>query len=74
LYFASNLAVKNSELKNLYAEKAKLQHELTRLAYDDLQLTSLSEVENKAKALGFIPHKGMLSYIDLTESQPLALR
>ncbi len=74
LYIASVMASKNIELKELYVKKIILNQDLTRLEYENLQLSSLSIIETRAKQLGFVPLNGLLSSIDIDVSEPLALR
>lgn len=74
LLVASSFAAKNSQMRDLYVQKSTLEQEVTRLKYDDLRLSSLDQIESRAKTLGFNYQKDLLLSVDLTVSSPLALR
>ena len=74
LYVAGQSAAKNVEIKDLYTQKQALQKDVTRLRYEDLRLSSLSAVQDRAMHNGFIPFEQALLSIDIRTSQPLASR
>lgn len=74
LYIAGQSAAENVELKNLFANRLQLQQEVTRLRYDDLRLSSIAVVEERAIQAGFVPMKGFLLSLDINASQPIASR
>jgi len=74
IYFTSSFAAKNVMMRDLYVQKGNLQQEVTRLQYDDLKLSSLENIKQRAYDLSFVNQEGVLLSLDLTVSPPLALR
>ncbi len=72
LFFAGQSAAKNVELQDLFVIKQDLQQQVSRLKYDDLQISSIAYVEEVAKQQGFAPMSGFLLSLDVTISPPLA--
>jgi cell division protein FtsL len=74
LYISSLTASKSIELKELYTTRVSLEQEISKLEYESLTLSSLSQIEVNAEKMGFVPFNGLISSIDLDVSHPLALR
>lgn len=72
LFFAGQSAAKNVELQDLLAVKQDIQQQVSRLKYDDLQISSIAYVEEIAKQHGFTSMDGFLLSLDVTVSPPLA--
>lgn len=72
LFFAGQSAAKNVELQDLFATKQNLQQQVSRLKYDDLQISSIAYVEEIAKQQGFAPMGGFLLSLDVAVSPPIA--
>ncbi len=51
--FSNFIAVKSSQLTEQYAKKTALEKEIAAMEYQDSVLSSLSNVEERALALGF---------------------
>jgi cell division protein FtsB len=72
LFFAGQSAAKNVELRDLFATRQDLEQQVSRLKYDDLRVSSIAYVEEKAKQQGFAPMSENLLSLDVTVSPPLA--
>ena|SRR3989338_8486399 len=72
LFFAGQSAAKNVELQDLFTTKKDLEQQVSRLKYDDLQISSIAYVEEIAKQQGFAPMGGFLLSLDVAVSPPLA--
>lgn len=64
LYLSNSLAIKNSQLKDLFDRKSQLEKEVTLLSYEDSVLSSMKEIEIRANQLGFVPMKEKLISLD----------
>jgi len=72
IYYSSNMAVRNNELKALYDQKVDLEKAVTNLTYIDSGLSSLKHVEQRASVLGFVPMNGNLRALDPYAATPVA--
>jgi hypothetical protein len=72
LVFAGQSAAKNVEMRGLFSTKLDLEQQVSRLKYDDLRVSSIAYVEQKAKEQGFTQMSGNLLSLDVTVSPPLA--
>ena len=54
MFFANKLAVKSSELAELNERKLVLEKEVAKLEFENSVLSSLNNVETRAKQLGFV--------------------
>jgi len=61
----SRMAVENNNLKELFLRKSALEKEVSRLGFEDSNLSSLAYVENRAKSLGFVEMKERLISVDI---------
>jgi hypothetical protein len=73
IHCASNLAVKNEELKNLDDQKSSLEKEVALLEYEDSKYSSLKNVEDAAYKLGYIKAADSLITVDLSAGSPVAV-
>jgi len=65
MYLTNKLAVKGSELTDLENQKQELQRSISKLEFDNSVLSSLSNVETRAVALGFVKQSnGILAIKD----------
>ncbi len=67
------LAVKNTELRGLYEQKAYLEKEISKLDYINSELTSLAYVEDKASQLGYVELHDALISLKLNSPTPVAV-
>lgn len=54
LYLCSSLAVKNSELEQAFLQRKSLEEKISKLAFEDSNISSIELVEAKAKEMGFV--------------------
>jgi len=54
LYLCSSLAIKNSELEEAFNYKKQLEEQISKLSFDNSNLSSIDLVEKKAKSMGFV--------------------
>jgi len=59
-----SITVKNSSLKDIYAQKIELEKEISKLSYIDSTMSSISYVDQKAKSLGFVEMNSRLLSLD----------
>ncbi len=64
LYLCSSLAVKNGDLEEAIATKKDLEKDISRLSFENSNLSSIDLVEKKAKDMGFIEMSERLASID----------
>lgn len=67
------LAVKNTELRGLYEQKAYLEKEIAKLDYINSEFTSLTYVEDKASQLGYVELNEALISLKLNSPTPVAV-
>jgi cell division protein FtsL len=72
IYSSNQIAVKNEDLKEYYVKREQLEKELSRLEYVNSTLSSLTEIEIKARAAGFIDLNETLLSIDTKSPVPVA--
>jgi cell division protein FtsL len=72
IYTSNQVAVKNEDLKEYYIKRDQLEKELSRLEYIDSTLSSLTEIEVKAKEMGFEELNDTLLTIDTSSPIPVA--
>lgn len=64
LYLCSVLAVKNGDLEKTIASKKEIEKEISRLSFENSNLSSIEIVEKKAKDLGFVEMSERLLSVD----------
>jgi hypothetical protein len=73
LLLCGNIAAKNYGLKDMVARKQALEKEIASLSYENLKLSSIQQIEVRAKSLGFVEMTGALLALDIKSSPPLAV-
>lgn len=63
IFLTNKLALKSKELKQLADRKQELQKSISKLEYEDSQLSSLSAIEQRAHLLGFVEMKDPIGTI-----------
>jgi len=72
VYFSNTLVSDNTKLSSLYLEKDTLEKEISRLTYVENGLSSLSIVEQRATALGFIKMENNLLGLNINTTDAIA--
>jgi|GEM_PF-1605579 len=54
LYLCSSLAIKNSELEEAFTYRKQLEEQISKLSFENSNLSSIDLVEKKAKSMGFV--------------------
>lgn len=54
VYISNSVAIKSEDLVELQKQKKEIEKQISKLEYEDSQLSSLSYLETKAKELGFV--------------------
>ena len=72
IYSANIIVVKNSELKTLNTRKSDLEREVSRLSYVDSTYSTLSDIEKKARSLGFTDYSESLLSLNPNSPIPVA--
>ncbi len=74
MYFSSVYSVKNIELQKISKREEEVQKEISRLSYEDSNLSSLKTIEDRARNLGFIDMQEGVASLNLnTPSQVASL-
>jgi cell division protein FtsB len=54
IYISNSVAIKSDELMRYQEQKNELERKISKLEYEDSQLSSLAYLETRAKELGFV--------------------
>lgn len=72
IYFSNKLVSNTLLLSNLYSQKNELELKISKISYEISEMSSLNNIENRAKTLGFNVYQNQVFSINPYSSVPLA--
>ena len=71
-YFSNRLVSNSLQLADLYSQKSQLEKDVSRTTFEISELSSLKNIEERARILGFVSQYNPVASIDPYSSAPLA--